>query len=67
MFKKQKSQNINQSNLTINTGGYMSVNRIEALIKNIPIIRKMILPTIKTPKKTTSSLTESDNKNKNTV
>jgi hypothetical protein len=35
-----------QLNLTKSSGGFISVNRIEALIKNSSLIRRMVLPVI---------------------
>lgn len=32
-------------NVKISTGGYSSVDRVAALLQNLPIIRKLTLPT----------------------
>jgi hypothetical protein len=41
-----EASNPNQLNLTKISGGFISVDRIEALIKNSALIRTMILPII---------------------
>lgn len=46
MSKEQKASKTGQSNLTESSGGFMSVNRVEALVKNSSSIRGMTLPIV---------------------
>lgn len=46
MSKEQKALKAGQSNLTESSGGFMSVNRVDALVKNSSSIRGMTLPIV---------------------
>jgi hypothetical protein len=66
MSKKQNSE----SDLTISSGGFMSVDRVDALLKNCSLIRGMTLPTVPKkasttqPRGATSSVNAAGNKSK---